>query len=87
MANWKTHPVTGDQYIKFRWKAQLGVNRRAKVQRKLDTLIGESVHLPEKLIPLYYMNFIVTDSKGQVYNFFNGDDDTPAGGLYYLVKR
>lgn len=86
MAKWKTNPVTGDEYIRFRWKCQLGVNRRAKVQRKLDSLIGESVSLPEKLIPNYYLDFTVTDSKGQLYHFFNGDDDTPAGGLYYLVK-
>ena len=86
MANWKTHPVTGNEYIKFRWKCQLGVNRRAKVQRKLDSLIGEHVTLPQILIPKYYLDFTVTDSKGQNYHFFNGDDDTPAGGLYYLVK-
>ena len=86
MANWKTHPLTGKQYIKFRWKAQLGVNRRAKVQRKLDSLIGETVQLPQQLVGKYYMDFVVTDSNGQVYSFFNGDDDTPAGGLYYLVK-
>ena len=57
MAKWKTNPVTGNEYIKFRWKAQLGVNRRAKVQRKLNSLIGETVQLPEVLVPLYYMNF------------------------------
>lgn len=81
---WKTHPTNGKRYLDIRWKAQLGENRRQKLQRKLDGILNTSVTLPAVLTDRYKINFEF-QANGKRYLFLNADDDRPTGGLYRLV--
>lgn len=83
--NWKIHQKTGKRYLDIRWKAQLGENRRAKVQRKIQGILKNPVELPEVLTLNYRIHFEF-DCDGKRYLFLNADDDRPSGGLYRLVE-
>lgn len=81
---WKIHPQNGKRFLDIRWKAQLGENRRQKIQRKLDGILNTSVQLPEVLTLNYRIHFQF-QADGKSYLFLNADDDRPSGGLYRLV--
>ena len=82
---WRVHSKTGKNYLDIRWKAELGVNRRAKLKKKIEGILKTEVELPEVLTDQYKINFQfnVGDKR---YLFLNADDDRPTGGLYRLVE-